>query len=141
MNLSPEQKAANKAANKAASEAKKLQLKIDAKKNQKPVHSIKINIEWSKSGHPTCSAWVVYHDKTGEVFTARAGGWGYCKESTVLAEIFNSCLSYKLYELHDQIIQLGEKKPYGISLGQNYPYFAGGVGTSCYYTITKFLGD
>ena len=136
MNLSIEQKAARK----EASEAKKMQLKIDAKKNQKPVQSIKINIEWSKACNPTCTAWVVYHDQTGEVFTARAGGCGYCKESTVLAEIFNNCLAYKLYEFQDQLIQLGSNIPYGINLGRNYPYFAGGVGTSCYYRITEFLG-
>lgn len=140
MNLSIEQKAANKAVRKASNEAKKLQLKIDAKKNQKPVQSIKINIEWSKAGHPICEAWVTYKDQTGEVFKARAGGWGYCKESTVISEIFNNCLAYKLYELQDQLIQLGEKKPYGISNNYSYPYFAGGVGTSCYYRITEFLG-
>jgi len=140
MKLSIEQKAANKEARKAANDAKKKQLIIDAKKKQKPVKSIKINIEWSKAGNPTCESWVSYEDGTGEVFKARAGGWGYCKESTVIAEIFNNCLAYKLFELHDQLIQLGEKKPYGISLGYNYPYFAGGVGTSCYYRITEFIG-
>lgn len=134
--LSTEQKAARK----AASEAKKLQLKIDAKKNQKPVQSIKINIEWSRAGNPTCEAWVNYCDQTGEIFKARAAGYGYCKESTVIAEIFNSCLAYKLYELQDQLIELNEKIPYGISFGRSYPYFAGGVGTSCYYGLTKFLG-
>ena len=140
MSLSIEQKAANKAQRDAIKAAKKMQSIIDAKKNQKPVKSIKINIEWSKQFHPTCEAWVNYEDGTGEVFKARAGGWGYCKESTVIAEIFNNCLVYKLYELNDQLIQLGKNKPYGISLGHNYPYFAGGVGTSCYYTITEFLG-
>jgi hypothetical protein len=140
MSLSIEQKAANKVQREALKEAKRKHLIIDAKKNQKPVKSIKMNIEWSKQGHPTCEAWVSFEDGTGEVFKARAGGWGYCKESTVIAEIFNKCLAYKLYELHDQLIELGEKKPYGISLGYNYPYFAGGVGNSCYYKITEFIG-
>lgn len=140
MKLSTEQKAANKEARKLAAQQKKIDFKIDAKKNQKAVKSIKINIEWSKQGHPTCEAWVSFEDGTGEVFKARAGGWGYCKESTVIAEIFNNCLAYKLFELQDQLIELGEKKPYGISVGLNYPYFAGGVGTSCYYRITEFLG-
>jgi hypothetical protein len=140
MKLSIEQKVANKAQRDAIKAANKMQSIIDAKKNQKPVKSIKINIEWSKQFHPTCEAWVSFQDGTGEVFKARAGGWGYCKESTVIAEIFNNCLAYKLYELEDELIECGEAKPYGISLGNNYPYFAGGVGTSCYYGITEFLG-
>ncbi len=140
MSLSIEQKAANKAQRDAIKAAKKMQSIIDAKKNQKPVKSIKINIEWSKQFNPTCEAWVYYEDGTGEVFKARAGGCGYCKESTVIASIFNDCLVYKLYELNDQLIQLGENKPYGISLGRTYPYFAGGVGTSCFYRVIEFIG-
>jgi hypothetical protein len=140
MNLSIEQKAANKAQREAQKAAKKMQSIIDAKKNQKPVKSIKMNIEWSKQFNPTCEAWVNYEDGTVEVFKSRAAGWGYCKESTVIAEIFNNCLGYKLYEFHDQLIQLGENKPYGISLGRSYPYFAGGVGTSCFFRVVDFIG-
>lgn len=135
MKLTIEQKEANKEARKEALRIKKNQLIIDTQKNQKPVKDIKINIEWSKQGNPMCIAWVTYLDNSSNYFTAKAGGYGYCKESTVIAEIFNYCLAYKLYEMHEV-----EKKPYGINFYNNKYYFAGAVGTSCYYNISEFIG-
>jgi len=135
MKLSAEQKAANKLARQQAkAEAKKL-AQIQADKNQKPVDLITISIEWSKAGNPTCTAKIYYKDATAQQITARAGGWGYCKESTVIANIFNASLKYKLYQITD-----ADKKPYGINLYNDRFYFAGGVGTSCYYNIAEFIG-
>jgi len=135
MQLSAEQKAANKLARQEAKATAKKLAQIEADKNQKPVNLITFSIEWSKGHHPTCTAKVHYIDGTAQEITARAGGWGYCKESTVIANIFNASLKYKLYQIVDT-----NKKPYGINLYNDRFYFAGGVGTSCYYQIAEFIG-
>ena len=135
MKLSAEQKAANKLARQEAKARAKKFAQIEADKNQKPVNLITFSIEWSKAHHPTCTAKVHYTDGTAQQITARAGGWGYCKESTVIADIFNASLKYKLYQITET-----DKMPYGISLYSDRFYFAGGVGTSCYYDIVKFFG-
>ena len=64
-------------------------------------------------------------------------GCGYDKESTVIAEIFNRFLHYKLYERRKG------QAPYGMSKykkGDWLPSYSGGVGTSCYYSISDFIG-
>lgn len=135
MRLSAEQKAANKVARQEQKAIAKKFAQIEADKNQKPVNYITFAIEWSKAGHPTCTAWVHYKDGTAQQVTAKAGGYGYCKESTVIANIFNASLKYRIYQLTDF-----DKVPYGVNLYHDRFYFAGGVGTSCYYEISKFIG-
>ena len=135
MKLTEEQKTANKVARQEQKAIAKKFAQIEADKNQKPVNCITFSIEWSKAGHPTCTAKVHYTDGTAQEITARAGGWGYCKESTVIADIFNASLKYKIYQLKEVV-----KVPYGINLYNNRFYFAGGVGTSCYYQIAEFIG-
>lgn len=128
-----------KEARKIARELAKFNAAQEAKKNQLPVSSMIINIEWSKAGNPTASARVHHVDGSISNFTARAGGYGYCKESTVIADIFNQCLAYKLFSIDTEA-----QKPYGISFYNIKHgvtrYFAGGVGVSCYHEIVKFFG-
>ena len=136
MKLTQEQKESNKLERQEKRLIEKRLKAIELQKNQSPIKSLKINIEWSKAGNPTCTAWAFYeNDKSSQVFTSRAGGYGYCKESTVIAEIFNYTLAYKLYQI-DQAIS----KPYGINEYDGKKYFAGAVGTSCYYGIGEYLG-
>ena len=125
-----------KEANKLARlEAKRL-AKIEAEKNQKPVKEITFSIEWSKGGNPTLTARALHLDNSTSLVTARAGGGGYCKESTVIAEAFNSLLKYKLYQIENI-----ESLPYGVYLNRNgYTGYAGGVGVSCYYSIAELIG-
>lgn len=138
MKLTIEQKEANKLANQEQKAIAKKLAQIEADKNQKPVNYITFAIEWSKAGHPTCTAWVHYTDGTAKQAEAKAGGYGYCKESTVIANIFNASLKYKLYELMPTIEK--EYLPYGLYNFDGRYSFAGGVGTSCYYDIAKFIG-
>jgi len=125
-----------------ASERKALRLeqkdlaRIEAEKNQKPVKSLAITIEWKKSrtwgNVPHASATVGFHDGTyarSDGFTA--GGCGYDKESTVVAEIFNKYLKYKLY-----ILPMTEKRPYGMYRD----FFGGGIGMRAYESIAKTIG-
>jgi hypothetical protein len=143
--LTEEEKLARREARKEAKHVKKEQDRVEAEKNQKKVKRMIITIEWKKSRTwgwcPRATANVEYHDgryATGEYY---ASGCGYCKESTVIASAFNDFLKYKLHEVKKA---KKEKAPYGISF---YVYedlpsynFEGGVGTSCYYPISEFIG-
>lgn len=134
MKLTQEQKEQRKAERQEQKRIAKRLAQIEADKNQKPVNRITFAIEWSRQGNPTCTAWVHYEDGTAQQMTSRAGGYGYCKESTVIADIFNHSLKYRLYQIE------AEKYPYGINIYDGRRYFAGGVGTSCYYDISNFIG-
>lgn len=135
---------------------------IKQQQNQKPIDSLKITIEWIKSktwGHcPRAQADVWFKDGTVERRAGyKAGGCGYDKESTVIAEIFNDFLLYKLYQKHswkDRINQEDSNHPYGVDYYDGgtdkdkhdhewyirKPTFNGGVGTSCYFKIAEFIG-
>ena len=117
---------------------------IEAEKNQKPIKSITIEIEWKKSAmwgmNPHCVAEVRYKDGSYDRSkTYKASGYGYDKESTVVADVFNDYLKYKLWAINDT----KEKLPYGITLSSKpmewSPSYEGGVGMSCYPHIAKFI--
>ena len=135
MKLTTEQKEQRKQERQEAKRIENRLQKIEADKKQKPVSFITFSIEWSRQGNPTCTAWVHYTDGTAAQAKSRAGGYGYCKESTVIAEIFNGSLKYKLYQIDEAI-----EKPYGVSCYDGKKYFAGGVGTSCYHSIAEYIG-
>jgi hypothetical protein len=135
-----------------ANRAKKTALRIEQEKNQKPVDNITINIEWKKSrmwgNNPNCIAQVKFKDGTYErspVF--KCSGCGYDKESTVIAEVFNFYLKYKLWNLTPEQMKGGHgsndegKAPYGLSCySPEHRSFAGGIGTSCYQRISEYIG-
>ena len=142
--LTPEQKEANKLARREAKEQAKRIARIEAEKNQKEVAEITINIEWVKSrmwGHnPKCEAIITHKDGTISRGYATASGCGYDKESTVIADIFNNFLKYKLYrelKVTDRDRQDGH--PYGIYLS-DHRHFSGGIVTDCYYSISEAIG-
>jgi len=134
-------------ARKAIREAVKFQKKLEAVKAQPKLESLTITIEWKKS---RVWGWNPY--ATGEAITskgyrlvkwAKASGCGYCKRSTVIADLFNQFLRHKLY---DQKIlnRFGFGIPYGIRLGESgknwLSYFEGGIGEDCYSDISKVIG-
>ena len=137
--LTAEEKQARKQARKDAIAAHKKGLKILEKLNQKPVKLITIDIIWVKHrlwGHnPHATARVEYQD--GYVHTKdnyTCSGCGYDKESTVIANIFNDFLSYKLFRLDQR-----NNHPYGIELHDNDCYYADAIGTDCYKSIAKAI--
>jgi hypothetical protein len=139
--------------------AKELQ-RIENEKNQLPVDRITINIEWKKSriwgANPHCSAHVVFkngHSINSPVYTA--SGCGYDKESTVVADVFNAYLKYKIWNKTIEQCKRTDYDwrekggaPYGVSAGTwktadtkvEYRSFSGGIGTNCYKAISEFLG-
>lgn len=149
--LTEEQKQANRDAKKAARIQAKIDARIEAEMSQKPVKSLTISIEWAKSrmwgNNPTAEGRIEYTDGTwGHTTPAKASGCGYDKESSVIADIFNQCLVYKLWQLSEDAVKGGHgsgdkgKAPYGINRHDNHRYFAGAIGTSCYYSICEYLG-
>lgn len=134
---------------KIANRLKKEEAIEIAQKKQKPVKSITVTVEWKKSptwgNCPTASADINFVDGSFKRTTERyyASGCGYDKESTVVAELLNDYLKYKLWDLEGKFddTMTRDIKPYGIRLSFDYsPYFEGGVGMSCYYSIMEFLG-
>ena len=110
---------------------------------QKEVERVRIEIEWKKSrtwgANPHATAYVHYKNHDYEILTATCSGCGYDKESTVIAQIYNKIFKYKLYKIQKNAAKK-KKNPYGIYWSEFEPYFEGGIGTSCYYAITKYIG-
>lgn len=111
---------------------------------QKPVKEITINIEWKRSAtwgmNPHATANVKYADGSYQNvggYTCR--GCGYDKESTIIANIFNDVLKYRLWDMQDN--NQTENTPYGIYWDNEFsPRFDKGIGVSCYYKISTFIG-
>ena len=134
-------------ARKTIREAAKHQKKIEEVKAQPRLKSLTITIEWVKSRtwgwNPRATGEAITKDGFRLVGTAKASGCGYCKRSTVIADLFNQFLRHKLYE-QKVISNLCKSKPYGIRLreaGQNWlSYFEGGIGEDCYREISEAIG-
>lgn len=132
---------------KAVREAVKFQKEVDEVKAQPKLESLTITIEWKKSKmwgmNPHATGEAITKDGFRLVGTAKASGCGYCKRSTVIADLFNQFLRHKLYD-SDVLARLAKKKPYGISFpkdGQNWlPCFEGGIGEGCYRQISEAIG-
>lgn len=152
MKLTQEEKTARSEARKAERKAEKENLKIENEKNQKPVKEMTITIEWQKSrmwgSNPHAEVRLAFHDGSfdhQEGYTA--SGWGYDKESTVIGQIFNEFMKYKLWQIPYEVIansrptNIENPAPYGIHAYQvNSRSYGQGIGTNCYYDIAKYIG-
>ena len=108
---------------------------------QPDIKTMKINIEWKKSKiwgyNPYAEYRCWYVDGTFKRGTATCSGYGYDKESTVIARCFNDCANGMLYRRRNARKNI----PYGVYVkGCCFPYYEGGIGTSCYYKIADFIG-
>ena len=145
-----------KEANRKERERIKERAVILAEMTQPEIKELNIVIEWKKSRTwGNCPrAYVEVSRKDGTFYRSDpsyyASGCGYCKESTVIAEIFNDYLKYKLWRLLPEQAKGGHGSldngpaPYGINI-RNYDdierrYFAGGIGVNCYYQISEYIG-
>lgn len=122
---------------------KKAEAEEMEQRNQKPISDMTITIQWKKSrtwGYvPKAVANIYYEDGSFlNTDTYTVSGYGYCKESAVIAEFFNDFLKYKLWDLEGNV---PENVPYGLRLNYKYnPYFDSGIGVSSLENIIKFLG-
>lgn len=121
----------------------KEEIKILNYKLAKHIKNMYITIEWKKS---SCWGFNPYAEVKGEYIDGthfyddeifKCSGCGYDKESTVISQIFNKYLRYKLYELK------GKRKkslPYGATINTKFiPYFDYGVGVNCYFNLVEFF--
>ena len=135
-------------ARKAIREAIKLQKRIDEIKSQPRLESLTITIEWKKSKtwgmNPYATGEAITKDGFRLVGTAKASGCGYCKRSTVIADLFNQFLRHKLYDqkILNRFGFFG--RPYGICLPEDgerwLHYFDGGIGEGCYRQVSEAIG-
>lgn len=148
MKLTEEQKLANKQHRTEEKALAKRQSEEDAKRNQPHVKSIAITVMWKKSvtwGYcPRATAEVKFHNgKFEKDDNFYASGCGYDKLSTVIAEIFNKYLAYKLYlplhPIENRYNQYDDKIPYGLH-NDTHKCFDGGIGIECYFDISKAIG-
>lgn len=148
MKLTEEQKLANKMLRARNKRIAAEQARYNAEVNQKPVSSMRINIEWKNSrtwgANPHLDAYVSFKDGTSESFTATCSGCGYDKTSTVVGELFDAFLKYKLHARLPFI-----NPPYGVSAYKSNEvmdmrldscYYGKGIGIECYGKIGEFIG-
>lgn len=130
---------------------------LDAVANAPEVDYITVNVEYKRS-----SIWgynaaveVITNSESG-FFTGYASGCGYDKESAAVAEAFNKSLGIMkvLYTLKEKALEAGETDESKtactghdnrncVGYGSGYsviPYFEGGVGVSCFWSILKKAG-
>lgn len=115
----------------------------EARATRPDVKQLRIIVTWKNSRVwgwcPTATAEVLT-EANGWQFVEgyfRAGGCGYDKFSTVVADVCNVALSGMLYRRR----RARKPAPYGIQLKSAFfPYFVGGIGISCYREIARFLG-
>jgi hypothetical protein len=153
--LTEEQKQANKEERKKQRELDKQLARVEKEKNQPEVKEIHISIEWKKSYmwgyNPHLDAEVYFKNGQYARFKATCSGYGYDKESTVIADVFNNFLKYKLYKPLVPLIdtwkdyttgeeKIKEREVYGIYIREDWKSYSGGIGTNCYYDIAKTIG-
>jgi hypothetical protein len=134
-------------ARKAVREAAKHQKEVGEVKAQPRLESLTITIEWRKSRtwgmNPHATGEAITKDGFRLVGTAKASGCGYCKRSTVIADLFNQFLRHKLYD-SAVLKRLAIKKPYGMSFPKDdqkwLASFDGGIGEGCYRQISEAIG-
>ena len=118
---------------------------------------ITVNVEWKKNNYwGNCPRVEVTTNTERDIFSGYASGCGYDKESAAVASAFNSSRSIlkALYTLKEEALKAGKSDKsetactgvdnrYCIGYGAGYsviPYFEGGVGVGCFWSILKALG-
>lgn len=136
---------------KAAKRWEAINAKITEIENAPDLLSLSISVEWKPSrmwgANPRASARIHTADGWQYTESGSVSGCGYDKQSTATAEALNQSTSvlkelYKAFEKalkHNKTAALREVLGYGSGYGRR-PYFEGGVGVSCLYTIFKNCG-
>jgi hypothetical protein len=139
--ISDEEKERRAYARKQAREWRKQQALTEAQRTQKPVSRINVSIVWRKSVYgwsPRAAATLIYTDNTtkhtGSVYYA--GGCGYDKISTVLADVLSDSI---LYRIHQKMDAGGAVIPYGVYEHKGRYTIGGGYGLGTVKTIVEWL--
>ena len=143
--LTDEQKEQRKKDRQELKAIEKTYQQIKREKNLPRVKNITITIEWKRSrmwgNNPNATAEIEYKDGSYRSFDHYyASGCGYCKESTVIGQIFNEHLKYKLWNIGYKRIRNGKTIPYGIhAYSKDSRSFGQGIGTSCFDAIARTI--
>ena len=110
------------------------------------ISTLRIDVTWKKSrwwGNCPRAEWRCwFKDGSFKDGSEYASGCGYDKLSQVVAEAFNKVAKGMAWRKRNS----RKKAPYGImhvgkGANKKYnPYFEGGIGASCYYSIAAYLG-
>lgn len=129
--------------------------KLDRVAQAADLTSVSISVDWVRSYMWGYNPHVEAYTNTGK-HTGKAGGCGYDKESAAIAEALNQCDSVlkMLYTLKENGLRAGQSDEsttactgrdnrnicgYGSGYGIT-PYFEGGVGSSCFWSIFEKCG-
>lgn len=125
--------------NARAKSIKEIVSRWERQENQPIPHRLVITVEWKKSrmwgANPHATARAYYDNHSCNTFTATAGGCGYDKLSTVVADVMNQSLGGVLVYAMKQFKKGKVKQPYAIGWYNQdiFPAsFSGGVGIGCY---------
>ncbi len=110
------------------------------------ISELRIDVEWKKSrywGNCPRAEWRCWF-KDGSFMSGSeyASGCGYDKLSQVVADVFNKVAKGMAWRKRNS----RKKAPYGLRhVGKCAdkgwpPYFEGGIGSNCYYSIAEYLG-
>ena len=108
--------------------------------NMPKVKRIEIEMTWRPCTYGNCPRgsmrWLDDEGWHYEENAAFAGGCGYDKTSTILADCLNKVCSGMLYAK-----RRAKKVPYGVTLRNVFfPYIWSGTGKDTYYQVANFLG-
>ena len=129
--------------------------KLDRVANAPDLTFVSVSVDWVRSRTWGYNPHVEARTNTGTYY-GTASGCGYDKESAAIADAFNKCDSVlkALYTLKEEGLRAGlsDKSKtaacgrsngdicgYGAGYGA-IPYFEGGVGSSCFWSILKKCG-
>lgn len=129
--------------------------KLERIANAPELDFISISVDWVHSKTWGYNPHVEINTNTGN-YSGAASGCGYDKESAAIAEAFNKCDSVlkALYTLKEKALQAGgsdysktactnvdNRNICGYGSGYSVlPYFEGGVGSSCFWSILEKCG-
>ena len=114
--------------------------KLDRAEAAEPLNSATIVVDWTRSRtwgwNPTAT--VTCNSDYNRQTKDSASGCGYDKESAAICGAFNAnpSIMRALYEHAEQ----GRKFPYSVNTYAGIPYFDGGCGVSCNYSVFKAMG-
>ena len=114
--------------------------RLDRAEAAEPLSSAAIVVDWTRSRtwgwNPTATVTVNndYYRQTKD----SASGCGYDKESAAICGAFNAnpSIMRALYEHAER----GGKFPYSVNIYAGIPYFDGGCGVSCNYSVFEAIG-
>ena len=129
--------------------------KLDRVANAPDLTFISVSVDWVRSRTWGYNPHVEVRTNTGTYY-GTASGCGYDKESAAIADAFNKCDSIlkALYQLKENGLRAGKtdasktactgvdnRNICGYGSGYSVlPYFEGGVGASCFWSILKDCG-